>query len=193
MWILAAAYFLIYVIRTAINDWSMVYLIEMKHYTMSEAGWCLFWFEWGGLVGSLAAGWASDRIFNGRRNPVNILFTLAILCLLFAFKMWVHSSLLIDSVFIFLFGFFIFGPQMLIGMAAAELSHKKATATATGFVGCFAYLGAAAAGGPLGAITQEWGWDVYILTLCTCGALAVLVMLPLWQVKTNPKDVAAAT
>jgi sugar phosphate permease len=43
----------------------------------------------------------------------------------------------------FLVGFFVFGPQMLIGMAAAELSHKKAAGAATGFVGWVAYLGAA--------------------------------------------------
>lgn len=173
------------------NDWSMVYLIEVKHYTMKQAGVCLFWFEWGGLFGSLAAGWASDIVFNGKRNQVNILFTAVILCLLCTFKVFDHSSPLLDSIFIFLFGFFIFGPQMLIGMAAAELSHKNATATATGFVGCFAYLGAAAAGGPLGAITQRWGWDVYLLTLFICGALGVLIMLPLWAIKTNPKEAVA--
>ncbi len=191
IWILAAAYFLIYVIRTAINDWSMVYLIEVKYYSMNQAGICLFWFEWGGLFGSLTAGWMSDLVFKGNRNPINILFTLAILLLLFAFKGLAHfSSPILDSVFIFLFGFFIFGPQMLIGMAAAELSHKKAIATATGFVSCFAYLGAAAAGGPLGAITQAWGWNVYLLTLFICGALGVLIMLPLWSVRANPKEAA---
>ena len=78
---------------------------------------------------------------------------------------------------------------MLIGMAAAELSHKEATATATGFVGCFAYLGAAFAGAPLGAITQTFGWDVYLITLFVCGALGALILLPLWSLRDNPKDV----
>lgn len=55
---------------------------------------------------------------------------------------------------------------------------KNATATATGFVGCFAYLGAAAAGGPLGAITQKWGWDVYLMTLFVCGLLELLLCFP---------------
>jgi OPA family sugar phosphate sensor protein UhpC-like MFS transporter len=191
IWILAVAYFLVYIIRTAVNDWSMVYLIEVKNYTMKQAGICLFWFEWGGLAGSLVAGWASDIVFKGKRNPINVLFTVAILFLILGFKSYHSASVLIDSMFIFLFGFFIFGPQMLIGMAAAELSHKNATATATGFVGCFAYLGAAVAGGPLGAITQKWGWDVYLMTLFVCGALAAITLLPLWSVKTNPKEVAA--
>lgn len=192
IWILAVAYFLIYVIRTAVNDWSMVYLIEVKHYTMKQAGICVFWFEWGGLFGSLAAGWASDLIFEGKRNPINVLFTVMILALLIAFKGFSHNSVFVDSLFVFLFGFFIFGPQMLIGMAAAELSHKNATATATGFVGCFAYLGAAVAGGPLGAITQRWGWDVYLITLFVCGALGALIMLPLWSIKSNPKEAVTA-
>ena len=57
-----------------------------------------------------------------------------------------------------LIGLLIFGPQMLIGIAAAELAHKKAAATATGFIGWIAYLGAATAGYPLGRITQDFGW-----------------------------------
>ncbi len=192
IWILAIAYFLIYIIRTAVNDWSMVYFIEVKNYSMKQAGICLCWFEWGGLAGSLVAGWSSDLIFKGKRNPINVLFTVAILVLILAFRFFTTTSVFIDSAFIFLFGFFIFGPQMLIGMAAAELSHKKATATATGFVGCFAYLGAAVAGGPLGAITQTWGWDVYLITLFVCGALGALILLPLWSIKENPKEVKEA-
>jgi len=187
IWLLAISYFLIYVIRTGINDWSMLYLIEVKNYTNMEAGLCVCWFEVGGFFGSLVAGWSSDLIFNGKRNPINVLFTVVILGLLFAFKMVNYPLPILDAAFIFLFGFFIFGPQMLIGMAAAELSHKKAAATATGFVGCFAYLGAAAAGGPLGAITKAWGWDSYLLTLFVCGTLGALFLLPLWSVKTNPK------
>lgn len=193
IWLLAISYFLIYVIRTAVNDWSVPYLIEVKQYTNMQAGFCVFWFEIGGFFGSLAAGWSSDLIFKGKRNPVSILFTVAILFLICAFKMIHYPWPILDAAFIFLFGFFIFGPQMLIGMAAAELSQKKAAATATGFVGCFAYLGAAAAGGPLGAITEAWGWDSYLLTLFICGVLGTLFLLPLWSIKTNPKEAETAT
>lgn len=188
IWVLAIAQFFIYVIRTGVNDWSMLYLIEVKNYTNLQAGLCVCWFEIGGFFGSLAAGWCSDVIFKGKRNPINVLFTVVILFLIFAFKVIHYPWPILDAVFLFLFGFFIFGPQMMIGVAAAELSHKKAAATATGFAGCFAYLGAAAAGAPLGAITKEWGWNSYLLTLFVCGTLGVLLMLPLWKVKTNPKE-----
>ncbi|MCB1082614.1 MAG: MFS transporter, partial [Chlamydiia bacterium] len=121
IWILAISFFFVYVIRTAINDWMQLYLIEEKGYTLIVAASCVFWFEIGGIFGSLAAGSLSDTVFNGRRGPVNILFTLGIIGTLFS--MWGISSLnlILISTLMFFFGFFIFGPQMLIGMAAAEL------------------------------------------------------------------------
>lgn len=191
IWVLAIAQFFIYVIRTAVNDWSMLYLIEVRGYTTMNAGICVGCFEVGGLFGSLVAGWASDVFFQGKRNPVNVLFTVGILLLLFTFKESVISWPILDGAFLFLFGFFIFGPQMLIGIAAAELSHKKAAATATGFAGCFAYLGAAVAGGPLGAVINHWGWESYMTTLILCSVVGILIMLPLWSIKVHPKEMPA--
>lgn len=51
------------------------------------------------------------------------------------------ASYVMQATCFFTIGFFVFGPQMLIGMAAAECSHKEAAGAATGFVGLFAYLG----------------------------------------------------
>ncbi len=185
IWILAFAQFFNGAIRTAINDWSMLYLIEVKHYSTLEAGFCVPWFEVGGFLGMLTAGWASDIIFKGRRNPINAIFSLAILLVLFSFRTIAINWPPFDAAILFFFGFFIFGPQMLIGLSAAELSHKKAAATATGFAGWFAYLGAAFAGGPLGALMKVGGWDSYLTTIFICSLLGALIVLPLWSIKTK--------
>lgn len=191
IWILAISYFFIYIVRTAVNDWSLLYLVETKGYSQFGAGVCVPWFEIGGFFGSLAAGWSSDKLFKGRRNPINVLFTL--LCIVALFGFW-HSmhSIVLDSFFIFLIGFAIFGPQMLIGMAAAELSHKKAVATASGFAGCFGYLGAAAAGWPLGKVMEFAGWDGYYMVLSFCAMIAVLLMAPLWFVGPSTMKIKAS-
>ena len=94
----------------------------------------------------------------------------------------------------FAIGFAIFGPQMLIGMVAAELSPKQAAATASGFVGCFAYAGAAMAGYPLGAITDRWGWEGFFWVVALGGFISVMILMPLWGVKESarkPEAVAA--
>jgi len=188
IWILGVAYFFVYIVRTGISDWSMFYLIEVRGYSPFQSGVCSSCFDIGGACGGLVAGWASDSIFKSKRNPVNVLFTIGVFSLLTAFRMFVMPFPIFDMVFMFLFGFFIFGPQMLIGLAAVELSHKSAAATATGFVGSFAYLGAAFAGGPLGAVTKHWGWDGFLLALMGCAVCVIMLLVPLWSIKTNPKE-----
>ncbi|MGE0198580.1 MAG: MFS transporter family glucose-6-phosphate receptor UhpC [Simkaniaceae bacterium] len=187
IWILAISYFFVYIIRTAINDWVQLYLMEEKGFTLMVAGSCVFWFEIGGIFGSLAAGWLSDTIFGGKRGPVNVLFSLGIIGVLFALWLVPSASLVLVSVLMFLIGFLIFGPQMLIGMAAAELAEKESAGTATGFAGLFAYAGAAAAGWPVGKVTQDFGWSGFFILLAICGVVAVGFLLPLWGKRAKPK------
>jgi MFS transporter, OPA family, sugar phosphate sensor protein UhpC len=193
IWVLAVSYFFVYVIRQGINDWSALFLVETKGYSLLTAGACVCWFEIGGIFGSLVAGWASDKIFRGRRSPVNILFSVAVIGTLCVFGVFPEAWPLIDSLLMFVIGFFVFGPQMLIGMAAAELSHKKAAGSATGFTGCWAYLGAACAGYPLSKIAQEFGWYGFFVALGICGGASVLLLLPLWSIKHHPKYIAQET
>jgi OPA family sugar phosphate sensor protein UhpC-like MFS transporter len=191
LWLLAFAYFFVYIIRIGFNDWSMVYLVQAKGYSKVQAASCVLWFEVGGFLGSLFAGWASDKIFQGKRNPMNVLCTLGALLAFLAFYTIQNDKLLIDSIIIFFAGFFIFAPQMLIGMVAAEIVHKKAAATSSGFAGCFAYLGAAVAGGPLGALIAAGGWDTFFAIMFSCAIAAIALLLPLWQVKTRPEPALA--
>ena len=36
-----------------------------------------------------------------------------------------------------------------------------------------------------------WGWDSYVIALFVCGVLGALILLPLWSVRTNPKEAGA--
>ncbi|MCB1111407.1 MAG: MFS transporter [Chlamydiales bacterium] len=183
IWLLAAAYFFVYILRIGINDWTALYLIEAKGYTRLGANGTVSLFEVGGFCGTLSAGWSSDYFFGARRGPVNVMYAS---CILIAFSLFYYSPEgygILDSAGLFLLGFSIFGPQMLIGVHAAEVSHKKAAATATGFVGWMAYMGAAVAGYPLGKIAQDYGWNGFFMTLAACAVFALLLLLPLWSVR----------
>lgn len=182
MWVLAASYFFVYLVRTGVNDWSTLFLIEEKDYSLMGATGSVSLFEIGGLLGSLAAGWSSDYLFGARRGPVNAIFAIGIALSIFLFWFTPVNYPILDSLAIFLLGFTIFGPQMLIGVAAAELSHKKAAATATGFIGWLAYIGAAVAGYPLGSITQNYGWSGFFVALSTCALLSAALLIPLWRI-----------
>ena len=187
IWVLAISYFFVYVIRQAVNDFGALFLMKTKGYSMMVAYGSIFWFEAGGVLGSLAAGWASVKIFKGRRGPINVLFSLAVVFALLGLYAVPAGMVTIDYLLMFIVGFFIFGPQMLIGMAAAELAHKKAAGSASGFTGWVAYLGAATAGYPISKVIESAGWHGFFIALALCAVVPVALLLPLWKIKTNPK------
>lgn len=183
IWMLSIAYFFVYIVRTGVNDWTALFLHEQKGYSRMGANGFVSLFEAGGFFGSLCAGWASDKLFGAKRGPVNVFFALGMLLAVLGFWFIPEGYPWLDSTAIFLIGFMVFGPQMLIGVAAAELSHKKAAATSTGFAGLFAYMGAACAGYPLGRITQDFGWDGFFMAMILCCAISTLLLMPTWNIK----------
>ena len=192
IWLLGVSYFFVYVIRQALNDFGALFLIKEKGYSMMAASGSIFWFEAGGILGALVAGWGSDKIFRGQRAPVNLLFCLGVVFAVSALYLTPPGYIFLDYALMFLVGIFVFGPQMLIGMAAVELSHKKAAGTANGFVGWIAYLGAATAGYPLTKVTEAYGWYGFFCALGACGLIACCLLAPLWKIKSSPKAAAAA-
>ncbi len=183
IWLLAIAYFFVYTIRTAICDWGQLYLYESKSLSLLIASSCIFSFELGGVVGNIFSGWCSDKVFGGKRGPVNCLWCLFVGCAILYLWAIPNGSFILAATGMFMVGFFVFGPQMLIGLAAAELSHKEMGGSATGFVGWFAYLGAAFAGFPFGKITQDYGWWLFFTVLIMFSIIAAALLSPLWSVK----------
>jgi OPA family sugar phosphate sensor protein UhpC-like MFS transporter len=99
------------------------------------------------------------------------------------------NSLILHYIVTFIVGIMIFGPQMLIGIAAVEIAHKKAAASANGFIGWLAYLGAACAGYPIGKVIEIWGWGGFFTILSCCGVLAVLLLSPFWKKQKVAQEV----
>jgi len=137
LWLLAGPYLLVYFIRSAITDWGSIYFTN-KGFSLISSDSCLALVEVGGFIGSIAAGWFSDKCFKGKRMPVNVIFCIGIILCTLAFKFIPDQNLILYSVCAFFMGFFIFGPQMLLGIAAAELSHREAAGASTGFLAVLA-------------------------------------------------------
>lgn len=179
IWLLGVSYILVYLIRMALNDWGNIWLAESHGVSLLKANATLSLFELGGLFGALFAGWGSDLLFRGLRAPMILLFALGLFLAMTA--LWLaplhHYGLL--SVCFFSLGFFVFGPQMLIGLAATEHCHKDAAGTVTGFLGLFAYLGAALAGWPLAQVLQHYGWYGFFALLALAATCVGLLLMPL--------------
>merc|ERR1711871_867768 len=70
LWLMAASYFGVSMVRTCLQDWTSLYLHEAKGMQIATAARCLFLWELGGFGGTFIAGAISDKVFDGRRGPV---------------------------------------------------------------------------------------------------------------------------
>jgi OPA family sugar phosphate sensor protein UhpC-like MFS transporter len=116
------------------------------------------------------AGWGSDKLFNGNRGPMNLIFAAGILLSVGSLWLMPFASYVMQAACFFTTGFRV-GPQMLI-MAAAECSHKEAAGAATGFVGLFAYLGASLSGWPLARVIDIWHWSGFFAVIAIAAGVS---------------------
>jgi OPA family sugar phosphate sensor protein UhpC-like MFS transporter len=144
IWILALSSATIYVTRYAINSWGILYLQEAKGYSLIEAGGMLTANTVTGIVGAIAFGFASDKLFNARRPPCNLIFAvLEIAGLLLIFFGPSGRPTLMLMAFL-LYGFGLTGlVTSLGGLFAVDITPKRAAGAVMGFIGVFSYLGAA--------------------------------------------------
>lgn len=86
---------------------------------------------------------------------------------------------------LFLIGFFIYGPQALIGIAAANLATRDAAASAVGLTGLFGYACTVLSGWGFGYVAEHFGWNYVFVCLLVAAVIGVGVMVLLWNTKAN--------
>ena len=191
LWIFAAANVLVYVVRYGVLNWAPTYLTEVKGYTITLSAWQAFLYELAGIPGILFSGWASDKLFHGRRSPVMVIFMALVSGAVLLYWLNPPGNQLIDSVALITIGFLIYGPVMLIGVAAVDLVPKKAAGTAAGLTGLFGYIGATGAELGIGKIVQYYGWNAGFLTIIASAILSIFLLALTWNVHDRRKEQAA--
>lgn len=185
IWIIAIANFFVYTFRYGVLDWGPTLLTESKGISLHHAGWMVAAFEIAGILGMLATGWLTDRVFGGR-GARTCVFCMA-LAGLFLLLFWKLPSLppLAATLLLGGAGFFIYGPQALVGITAANLATKHAAGTAVGFTGLFGYLSAILSGWGLGYVAQHYGWNLALGALVGAAAIGTLLFLFAWPAKAH--------
>lgn len=191
IWIIALACASMYVSRYAINSWAILYLQKARGYGLEEAGAAMVFYPVMGLVGAVLSGGLSDRFFASHRPAPATLYGLCNvggMALLF----WGPGTRITDALALSLFGFGIGGLIVfLAGLMAADLVPKQAVGATKGFLGIFAYTGAAiqeVLSGMLIRITEVGGTKVYdfshaISFWIASGIASMVLVLLVWNAR----------
>lgn len=189
IWMLGLANFTINLVRFAVLDWGPTMLKESKGVSFAHAGWMVAAFEIAGIAGTLTAGWVTDRFMQGRA-PRTCVFCMAGAALsMFAFWLlpatapaWMLFGTLLAG------GFFIYGPQALTGVTAANISTKKLAGTSIGFIGMFSYASVVVSGVGLGAMAQYFGWRYAYILMVGVALAGAAIFVALWNAKAHAYD-----
>lgn len=172
--------------RYGFLDWAPKYLNDVKGLEITKASLQTAVLPLGGVLGVLAAGWISDRLFQTRRAPVISVMLVCLAVLTVAFEWTVeHRGWLETVICLSAIGFFIYGPQvMLVGTAPADLARRDLAAAAVGLVDALAYVGAAASGFT-GWLVERYDWQVTIYAWAGVALAAAALTATLWNARSQ--------
>lgn len=181
VWYMALANVFVYCVRYGVLNWAPTYLAKVKHFSNWYSSLGFAFFELAAIPGTILIGWLSDKYFAGRRSPLGFISMLIIALGLLVY--WQSTNQVITIIALGVIGFMIYGPVMLIGVAALDLVPKKAGGTAAGFTGLFGYFfGTMGAEALMGYLVQHHGWDSGFIMLIIATILASCFFLLSWNV-----------
>lgn len=187
IWLLAITDLFVYIVRFAVLDWGPTFLQQREEpISPALAGWIIGIFEIAGLVGMLLAGWISDKFFNSKSHrvvAVEMLLTAA--CLLALHLVRNTASPIVILILLALAGFFLYGPQALIGVTACKHATKKAASSALGIIGIMSYVSVVFTGAGLGWYSDHFGWDSLYLLMTGVAVIGFFFIVVLWNIKDD--------
>ena len=189
IWVLAFANFFVYVVRFSVLDWGPKFLTEACNMSFEKAAVAVFAFEIMAILGTIVAGWVTDKFFAGRAHRTCLWCMVGAGAAMGGFYIfYLNPGMVPDWTLIGVLamaGFFVYGPQALIGIAASNQATKKAAATANGLVGIFGYLSTAVSGVGVGWLADKYGWNYVFIGVLIMAVVGVAVFLTIWNARRD--------
>jgi sugar phosphate permease len=195
VWAIGLMDLCVYVVRFGTLDWTTKFLIEGKGYDKGDAGFVATLLPIGGVIGVLVSGFVADVVFKARYRVLNLVFLAALGgCLVGLFAAG-RGSFWLDVLCLVGIGFFVEGPQSILGGVGAVDAGGSArvASSAAGLVGFLAYFGASLSGVGTGLAIDRVGWSGAFGFWLVCVVVGLLVGAFLWQERPLARAQRAAS
>ncbi len=194
VWILGLASALTYVARYGVNSWGILYLQEVKHYSLVEAGSILGMSPLIGIAGGALSGFISDKFFGSNRHKTTLLYGILQVSSLGVFFFAPPGHKWLDVASIAVFGFAVAGTVAFLGgLTAIDLTPRRVTGAVMGFIGFFSYFGASAQDWISGYLLEKnktivdgvcvYDFSTVIYFWFGAAVLSLLLAMTVWKVK----------
>ncbi|XP_072886247.1 glucose-6-phosphate exchanger SLC37A4a isoform X2 [Hemitrygon akajei] len=188
LWVLNIGYLVVFGVKTCCTDWGQLFLIQEKGQTALMGSSFMSALEVGGLLGSVAAGYLSDRAvarkgLRSHGNPrhgllLSMMAGMALSMYLFRVTVTTESAKLWILTLGVVFGFCSYGPIALFGVIANESAPSNLSGTSHAIVALMANVGGFLAGLPFSTIAKKYSWNTaFWIAEFTCAVTTVAFFL----------------
>ena len=166
IWVIALSSAFIYITKYAIAGWGVLFLQKAHGFSLEDATQIIAFSAAFGVLGTVLAGWLSDKVFKSDRVKPALLSGILSSLSLFLF-LFVGGGFVLNIFYVSLFSLSVGVLYCIVaGLMAVDIVPRKATGAALGVVGISSYIAAGLQdiiSGYLiqGYMTQVDGVDVY--------------------------------
>ena len=142
IWVIALSSAFIYITKYAIAGWGVLFLQKERAFTLEEASQIIAFSAMLGVLGTVLAGWLSDKVFNSDRIKPAILSG-AVAFISLALFLFAGGGYLMNIIYVSVFGLAMGVLYCIVaGLMAVDIVPRKATGAALGIVGISSYVAA---------------------------------------------------
>lgn len=175
--IVGVFYFFVKFVRYALWSWAPYVLEETYHLPADQAGYYSTLFDVSGIIGVIATGFISDRLFHGRRVGISFLFISLMCAATLTLYLTLGLGITAFAVGISLIGFTLFGPDTLMsGAAAVDVGSRRTAVAATGIINGMGSAGSVVQELVFGALLARGGTQLAFGTLVGSSGLAAAAL-----------------
>lgn len=165
--------------RWGLLTWVPMYYLGKDWKKDPSGGWITLAMCFGMVLGALAAGQISDRLFGSKRSkPIALFMSLGAIVSLWLCFLPRGEGVPVTCLLLFAAGFLVYGPQSSFWALCPDLLGRKRAGTAVGVMDAAAYGCAAVAQPLLGLVIHHYsGAGLFVATALACVAGSVLILI----------------
>jgi len=170
------------VMRNGIMQWYTIFAKDMPQFSSP-----FFAKNWGlllmifGIIGGFLGGLISDNFFRSRRGPPVVFLSGFMFIMTVVMAIFLTTNPIVVGAAAVLISMAVTGVHSLMsGTAAADFGGRKATATSSGIVDGFVYLGTGIQSFSLGYLTS-WNWHWWPIFLMPFSLIGMVLALKIWK------------
>ena len=142
IWVIAISSAFIYITKYAISGWGVLFLQKAHGFSLEDATQIIAFSAAFGVLGTVLAGWLSDKVFKSDRvKPAVLSGILSFIAL--ALFLFAGGSYIVNIFYVSLFSLSVGVLYCIVaGLMAVDIVPRKATGAALGVVGISSYVAA---------------------------------------------------